>query len=174
MVSASYVPPLLSLSLLSLSLLCRGCASKLKTPAEEMFRKSYERSLRLSLRDHTIVQSSLGRGMEAMEEEGSAEWQATILGLVASTGLEACQVERMDELKDCVALCALSEELMVQQDLITTEELCELRAHDNIKLPERLKLYLEVFETDAGWVPFVDCDKTVESSKFLWDPYWPR
>ena len=129
-----------------------------------MFRgKSYEGSLRLSLRDHTIVQSSLGRGMEAMEEEDSAEWQATILGLVASTGLEACQVERIDELKDCVALCALSEELMVQLDLVTTEELCELRAHDNIKLPERLKLYLEVFETDAGWVPFVDCDKTVES-----------
>ena len=92
-----------------------------------------------------------------MEEEDSAEWQATILGLVASTGLEACQVERMDELKDCVALCALSEELMVQQDLITTEELCELRAHDNIKLPERLKLYLKVFGKSPGNAKPSDC-----------------
>ncbi|QDZ23070.1 hypothetical protein HOP50_09g56100 [Chloropicon primus] len=92
------------------------------------------------------------------------DWKAVVVHLVSSTGLEECQgVRGVKDLRDCVALCAICEQLMVQLNLITLPELHELRQHDNIKSQERLKLYLEVFESDAGFVPGVDCKSTVTS-----------
>ena len=94
-------------------------------------------------------------------EEG---WEQVLLGLIASTGLDECVgVRRIEELSGCSHLCAICEELMLQLGLLTKDELQEVKQHDNIKGPERLKIYLEVFESEAGYEPFVDCGTTVEA-----------
>lgn len=85
-----------------------------------------------------------------------------VLSLLAATGLDECKgVRDLRDLADCVALCKLSEEVMLQLDLVTAEELEEIRSHDNISPRVSLALYLEVFQGETGYAPFVDCETTV-------------
>ena len=82
-----------------------------------------------------------------------------------ATGFEDCVgVETLGELVNCKALCALTENLLLRLGLIDESDLIEIARHDNIQTPDKLKLYLEVLETESSSVaPFLEYEATVDA-----------
>ena len=73
-------------------------------------------------------------------------------------------VETLGELVNCKALCALTENLLLRLGLIDESDLIEIARHDNIQTPDKLKLYLEVLETESSSVaPFLEYEATVDA-----------